>query len=84
MKKGINNVINGLNKYPYMQLLLILTQTQEIQARNKYSYKSEVTVKNRKPHHRQLSYHAYSTNIQASNQAIRDQKPIRNAQKFPK
>ena len=33
-------------------------------------------MKNKKSQHRQVSHHAYSTYIKASNQAIRDQNPI--------
>ena len=41
-------------------------------------------MKNQNSHRRQLSYYAYSTYIQVSNQAIRDQKPIKKAQKSSK
>jgi len=39
-----------------------------------------VIRKSRKSHNRQVSYHVYSTYMQTSNQAIRDQKPIKEAQ----
>ena len=41
-------------------------------------------MKNQKPHHRQVSYHAYTTYIQAINQAIKDQKSIQKGIKIPK
>jgi len=37
-------------------------------------------VKIQKSHYRQVPCHAYSTNIQTSNQVLRDQKPIKKAQ----
>ena len=41
-------------------------------------------MKSRKSHFRQVPYHAYSTYIQTSNQAIRGQKPIKKEQTTPK
>jgi len=38
-----------------------------------------VIMKNQKLYHREVFYHAYSTYIHASNQAIIGQKPIRKA-----
>ena len=43
-----------------------------------------VIMKSRKSHYRQVPYHAYSTYIQTSNQAIRDKKPIKKVQAVPK
>jgi len=45
---------------------------------------NEVIMRHRKQHCRQVFHHAYSTYIQACNQAIKGQKPIRKAQNFPK
>jgi len=41
-------------------------------------------MKSRKSHYGLVSYHSYSTYIHASNQAIRDQKPIKKVQITPK
>ena len=41
-------------------------------------------MKSRKSHYREATYHAYSTYMQTSKQAFRDQKPIKKEQKTPK
>ena len=43
-----------------------------------------VIMKSWKSHYKQAPYHAYSTYIQTSNQANRDQIPIKKAQPTPK
>jgi len=40
--------------------------------------------KPKKSHYREATYHAYSTYMQTSKQAFRDQKPIKKEQKTPK
>jgi len=41
-------------------------------------------MQNHKSHHRQVLYHAHLTYIQATIQAIRDQKPIKKGTKIPR
>jgi len=44
----------------------------------------EIIVKIQKSHYSQMPHHAHSNYIQTSNQAIRDQKPIKKCTNNPK
>ena len=59
-------------------------QWLSVQDRHKTACVKQGSYKNRKLHFRQVFHRAYSAYIQAGNQAIKDQKPIKKVQKSRK
>jgi len=58
----------------------ITNQCSWVQGRHNIAHVRWSYHESRKSHYTQVSYHAYSTYTKTSNQAIREQKPIKKAQ----